>query len=117
MNITEALAVVQAGRPADDSDAALCDLIDAYRSIGGEIKLLGWSQDTAKQIISDIMLESGEIKVSTPMGSAAFTAASVRVSYDSKALDALIASDQSLARILGPHRKATMVAGGLTIKA
>ena len=117
MNITEALAVVQAGRPAEDSEAALTNLIDAYRNIGGEIKLLGWSQDTAKQIITDIMLASGAVKVNTPAGSAAFTPASVRVSYDSKALDALVASDQSLARILGPHRKATMVAGGLTIKA
>ena len=47
----------------------------------------------------------------------AITAPSVSVSYDAKALDALAASDDGIARLLAPHRKATERAGTMRIVA
>lgn len=73
-------------------------------------------QAQAKALISEIMAETGELSITTPAGKAMVTAPSQRVSYDWKALDALIASSEDLARILSPHRKVTQVAGSLTIR-
>ena len=50
-------------------------------------------------------------------GKASITAPSVSVSYDAKALDALAASDDGIARLLQPHRKMTERAGTMRIVA
>lgn len=101
---------------SDSAEDALTDAITAYRILGGAIKELESEQAAAKIIVSEIMQETGQVKAITPAGTAQFTADSVRVSWDSKALDALCASDAGLAGILKPHRKETACKGSLTIK-
>lgn len=119
MNITEArtaIYMIATGEARTDADAALTNMIDAYRSIAAHVKELEALQAKAKQFVTEIMQETGQTKAITPAGTAQFTAASERVSWDGKALDALCASSPAIATILTPHRKVTQVAGGLTIK-
>lgn len=71
----------------------------------------------AKALLNDIIAETGQTAYKTPVGDAYIPAPSTRVSYDAKALDALCASSPELARVLGPHRRETGVAGSLTIRA
>lgn len=74
-------------------------------------------QERAKLIISDVMAETGEDKIKTQAGIALVSSASKTVRYDTKALDALAASNDDLMRILEPHRKETMRMGSLSIRA
>ena len=99
-----------------DSETALTNAITVYRELAARVKTIEAQQARAKETITEIMQETGQVKAITAAGTAAFTADSVRVSYDTKALDAFSASDDSLARLLSPHRKETAVKGSLTIK-
>ena len=99
-----------------NTETALIEAIAVYHNMGRQIKEFEALQARAKQIITEIMQETGQVKAITAAGTAAFTADSVRVSYDTKALDALSASDDGLFRLLSPHRKETPVKGSLTIK-
>ena len=119
MDITEArtaIYMIATGESRLDPEAALTNMIDAYRSIGAHIKEIEALQAKAKQYAVEIMQDTGQTKAITPAGTATFTAPSERVSYDTNALNALCASDGLVARLLAPHRKVTQVAGGLTIK-
>ena len=112
---TDLLAKIRYGL-SDNAEGALTDAITAYCTLGAVVKELEAEQAAAKIIITEIMQETGQMKAITPAGTAQFTSDSVRVSYDTKALDALRASDDTLARLLTPHRKETTVKGSLTIK-
>lgn len=106
---------IQSGQYANTEDA-LSDAITVYRTAASDIKELEALQARAKSIVTEIMQETGQTKSVTPAGTAQFTAPSVRVTWDGKALDALCASDATLAAILRPHRKETATSGTLTIK-
>ena len=106
---------ITAGKYPNTEDA-LTDAITVYRSLGAQIKEFEALQTRAKQIVVEIMQETGQVKAITAAGTAQFTADSLRVSYDTKALDALCASSADLCGILLPHRKETAVKGNLTIK-
>jgi protoporphyrinogen oxidase len=99
-----------------DSETALVNAITVYRELAARVKTIEAQQARAKETITEIMQETGQVKAITSAGTAQFTADSVRVSYDTKAIDALVASDDGLARLLTPHRKETAVKGSLTIK-
>ena len=99
-----------------DSETALTNAISVYRELAARVKTIEAQQARAKETITEIMQETGQVKAITPAGTAQFTADSVRVSWDAKALDALRLSDALLDRVLTPHRKETVVKGGLTIK-
>lgn len=73
--------------------------------------------DAAKQMMTEIITETGRMSWKTPSGSAYIPAASVTVTYDAKALDALCASSPELAAILRPHRLEKERPGSLTIRA
>jgi hypothetical protein len=100
-----------------NTEQALENAIFMYRDLAERIKALQEAQAAQKQTITDIFIELGVDKATTPAGKALITAPSVIVSYDAKALDVLRASDDRLDRMLSPHRKETMRAGTLTIKA
>ena len=81
--------------------------MDAYSAVA----------DSAKKLIGDVMAETGRTAYSTKAGKVAVTAPGTSVSYDAKALDALAASDDGIARLLSPHRKVTERAGTMRITA
>jgi hypothetical protein len=100
-----------------NTEQALENAIFMYRDLAKRIKALQEAQAAQKQTITDIFVELGVDKATTPAGKALITAPFVTVSYDWRALDVLCASDDRLARMLRPHRKETERAGTLTIKA
>lgn len=112
LNVMDA---IQAGK-YPNVENALTDAIAVYRGLALDSKELEALQGRAKQIITEIMQETGQVKAVTTSGTAQFTAASIRIAYDWKALDALCASDETLAHILKPHRSEKQVAGALLIK-
>jgi hypothetical protein len=118
MDYTEAVSVLDAIQAGElpDTETALTQAITVYRELGARVKTIEAQQVRAKQIVAEIMLETGQVKAQTPSGTAQFAANSERVSYDAKALDALCASSEELSRIIAPHRKWTIVKGSLTIK-
>jgi hypothetical protein len=81
--------------------------IDAYTAV----------KDAAKQLIQDVMTETGQTVYSTQAGKAAITSPSITVTYDAKAIDILLRDDADLALRLSPYRKVTERAGSLRITA
>lgn len=108
-----ALAAAQTGEPAQSVESAIAVYLgakarmDAYSAVA----------DAAKELIEDVMAETGQTAYVTAAGKAASTADSTAISYDAKALDALAASDDGIARLLSPHRKVTKRTGALRITA
>lgn len=101
-------------------DEAVESAIAIYRDAGEFIKkeVAPWEalRSEAKQIISDVMTETGVTSWKTKAGSAIVPAPGMTVSYDAKALDALCASDDAIKRLLWPHRAEKERAGSLTIR-
>lgn len=118
MDYTEATALLDDIRAGlmPDAETALTNAISVYRELGARVKTVEAQQARARETITEIMRETGQVKAITAAGTAQFTSDSVRVSYDTKALEALSASDDTLAHLLSPHRKETVVKGSLTIK-
>lgn len=97
-------------------EEAAAHAINIYRAAAAETASLKAIQDAAKAAIGDLIAETGRERWDTESGTAVLTSPSVRTTWDSKALDALCASNDELARLLAPHRRETMVAGSVTIK-
>ncbi len=72
--------------------------------------------DEAKAMLTDIIVETGQMTWKSAAGQAFVPAAGMTVSYDAKALDALCASSPELKAILWPHRFEKERAGSLTIR-
>ena len=118
MDYTEAFTAldsIASGKVAD-TESALREAIHVYRNLGAQVKEFEALQARAKQLASEIMQETGQVKAITPAGTATFTAPYESVKWDGKALDALCASSADIATLLTPHRRVTQVAGALTIK-
>ena len=113
IELMAALESARTGTPAQSVESAIAVYLaakaqmDAYSSVA----------DAAKKLISDVMTETAQTAYSTQAGKASITAPSVSVSYDAKALDALSASDDGIARLLQPHRKVSERAGTMRIVA
>mgnify|MGYP000846140084 CR=1 FL=1 len=108
-----ALATAQTGTP----EASVESAIAVYQAASAEIDAYTAIKDAAKKLISDVMAETGQTAYSTKAGKVSVSAPSQRVNYDTKALDALAASADEIARLLAPHRKVSEVAGTLRITA
>lgn len=116
MTTTELLAALtaaQAGEPAQSVESAIA----VYLGAKAQMDAYGEVADAAKKLIGDVMAETAQATYTTKAGKVSITAPSVSVSYDAKALDALAASDDGIARLLQPHRKTTERAGTMRIVA
>ena len=106
-----ALAAAQTGSP----EASVESAIAVYQAAMAAVDAFGEVKDEARRLITDVMAETGVTRYATRAGSASVTAPGVSVSYDSKALDALVMSNDVIRRLLEPHRKVTERAGTLRI--
>ena len=95
--------------------AAVESAIMVYLAAKAQIDEYNRIADAAKKLIGDVMLETGVTACSTKAGKVSMTNASMSVSYDTKALDALIASSDEVRRMLEPHRKVSERAGTMRI--
>lgn len=96
-------------------EAAVESAIMVYLAAKAQIDEYNRIADAAKKLIGDVMLETGATAYSTKTGKVSMTNASMSVSYDTKALDALIASSDEVRRMLEPHRKVSERAGTMRI--
>lgn len=99
-----------------DAESAVTEAIAIYNEAAYGMAELKSYQSEAEAAIDAIIEETGCIDWQTDAGRAIRTKDSVRVSYDTKALDALAASDSNVARLLSPHRKEKTVSGYTVIK-
>lgn len=111
--LQDVLNLAQTGTP----EASVESAIAVYQAASAEIDAYTAIKDAAKKLISDVMAETGQTAYSTKAGKVSVSAPSQRVNYDTKALDALAASSDEIARLLAPHRKVSEVPGGLRITA
>ena len=72
--------------------------------------------DEAKAVLTDIMTETGILSFMTAAGHAYVPSPGVTISYDTKALDALCASNDEIKRLLWPHRSEKERPGSLTVR-
>ena len=86
--------------------------IAVYKDAG---KYLNDIRKEAKKIVTDVIIETGQDKWNTEAGKVSITNPSVSARYDTKALDALCASDDKIKRLLWPHRKETERPGTMRI--
>ena len=103
-------------QPHADTEAALATATAVYQDAANRIEQLQAVQAQAKQLITDIFVETGATDVRTPTAQVYVSKPSVTVSYDAKALDALAAADLELAELVAPFRRQTERAGTLTIR-
>jgi len=89
--------------------------ITVYQAAQSVIDAYTLAKDAAKQLITDVMTETGQTAYSTQAGKASITSPSQTVSYDAKALDILLRDDADLALRLSPYRKVSERAGTLRI--
>src|SRR5688572_13980368 len=101
--ITELTAALESATPTTEMAAE--NAIAVYLAAKSQMNAYQAVADAAKARLTEIIEETGQVKWMTKAGAANVTAPSVSTSYDAKALDALSASDDSLARLLAPHRK------------
>jgi hypothetical protein len=118
MNAQEATAVLAGldGRRLDPTTAA-DEAMAVYLALGAEIDALQEARAAAKQVVADVFAETGVDRLETASGFAYTTKPSIRVSYDTKGLDALCASLPQVASLLRPHRTEKEVPAVLTIRA
>lgn len=100
-------------KPAD----AVSEAMTIYLELAGMIAELREVQAQAKAVISDVFVEIGTDKLETPAGHVYVTKPSMRVSYDTKGLDALARERPDLGVLLARYRVERPVAGTLTIRA
>lgn len=98
--------------PADDVANAMA----VYRDISALITRAEAIKAKAKSIVEQAIILTGQDKWETDFGRCYITKPGVSVRWDSKSLDALIASDDDLYRKLSPFRAETERPGTLTIR-
>lgn len=107
------LPVSQAGR-----DTTIGRLVAEYLDLSSRVRELEDNRSTLgaeiRQYIQDHALSAVDVAF---VGVARLSEGYEQVSYDKDALEALIASDDKLARVLVPHRTTKQVAGRLTVTA
>lgn len=111
--VEEGAAVAQAA--AVPLQKAAAD-IARYKELRGRIEDLEAQAASVRAEIAAALGDAGLDSLQCSAGRAYFTKAAVSVSYDAKALDALLASDDAFARLLRPHRKETQRSPLLTIR-
>lgn len=97
----------------NEPEEAIRIAVEVYKDAA---KLLKDIQARAKRIIEEVSIETGRTDWTTAAGKVYYPAPGLAISYDSKALDALCASDPELKSKLWPHRRETERAGSMTIK-
>ena len=111
--LAAALAAAKTGAPETSAESAIAvyqaaqSVIDAYTAV----------KDQARQLLADIMIETGQTSYNTPAGKASVTAPAISVTYDAKAIDIVCRTNQQIADLLAPYRKETIRPGSLRITA
>ena len=99
-----------------DTDEAVEYLIGIYKSGKSYIDAINEIMAEVKEVLLEIMIETGKTDFKNQSGRVFVTKPGVSVRYDTKALDRLIESDPDAAEKILPYRIAKERAGTMTIK-
>lgn len=103
-----------------DTSAAAAQAIELYKHLKTPLDIITSdiqeSMSQVKTIIADIMEETNTRNIQAPAGIAYIPAPGESISYDTKALDLLCASDPALAEKIRPFRQVRPRPGALTIR-
>jgi len=108
--------LIHLNKPQVSTEDAIANAMAVYRDCSVIIAGYKEAQKQAKLLIKKIIIETGQDKWETDTARCYITKPWVSVRYNTKSLDALIASDDNLSRLLSPHRKVSERAGTLTIR-
>lgn len=109
-----AAAMREAAAKQSQPERAAERLVATHKHVAATMKALQAVQAQAKDDLRALLEEMGWTEAETASGRAYFTEASERVTYDARALDALLDLPQFEA--LRKHRKVTQVAPALTVR-
>lgn len=101
------------GRTVDDAVEAAVDLLRRARAVKDALAAV---EAAARLTISEAIEETGKTRWETRAGTAYVTSTGQSVTFDARALEALVKSDPALARILDPHRTVKTTGGSLTVR-
>lgn len=96
---------------------AIEEAVSIYLELGAAIEAIDGARAAAKQVISEVIIETGKDRFDVNAGLAYISKPSLRIAYDAKRIDALIDIRPDLAFLLAPCRIETMVAGSLVVRA
>lgn len=99
-----------------DHQEAVCKYVETIMDIRQMATVLDELDKEVRSGIAAVIAETGVTSWDTEAGTVIVTAPSVRVSYDSRALEVLMRADADIAMKLFPYRKETNVAGSMTIR-
>lgn len=102
-------------KPMPSTEIAAENAIAIYLAAKAQIDAYQTVANAAKERLTEIIEETGQLQWKTRAGVASMNASAIISSYDTKALDALCASNDDIQRLLAPHRKHTERAGTLRI--
>lgn len=115
MNQVQALQSQISGLSPFSASLEMETLVATYLVAKAQLEQFVQTQTAAKGRIAEIIEETGITKWDTKSGKVMVPAPSVVVSYDATALDALAASNKTLARQILPHRREVERAGSIRI--
>jgi hypothetical protein len=116
-HLQDALAQLQWPTNTMTTEQSVERLIGIYEEANSLKSTLDGFRKEVKDLLTEIITETGQMKWDTPSGQCYITAPSVSVRYDPKSLDVLMASDWNIERMLSPFRTETERPGMLTIRA
>lgn len=96
---------------------AIEEAVSIYLELGAAIEAIDGARAAAKQVISEVIIETGKDRFDVNAGLAYISKPSLRIAYNAKSVDALIDIRPDLAELLAPCRSETMVAGSLVVRA
>ena len=96
-------------------EMAVESAIAVYLVAKAEMDAYALIAEEAKNLIADVMTETGATSYATKAGKVSITTPSISVTYDAKAIDILLRDDADLALRLSPYRKESQRTGTLRI--
>ena len=110
--LEDAIGMSEFGRPGDCMENALT----VYQAACAEIDRYEAVKDRARQVATDIISETGQLRWMTCAGTANVSKPGVTVTYDPKGLDALVQRNRVVAEAIAPFRREKPRDGSLVIR-
>lgn len=114
--LAEVRDVLTSAQNAPDTETALDLAVGGYKLAGGYIDALEGLRKGAKELVTEIFVETGATEAQTSAGKVYVTRPGLSVRYDAKGLDAACKADPDLAAKLAPFRTEAERPGVLTVR-
>lgn len=103
-------------RQQEDSTAKADWAAGLYQEAASLIGVLKDFQDECKEVLTEVIIETGDTSFRTSTAKVLISSPSKRVYYDAKGLDRLAERDEKIKKAIYKYRKETSIDGGLRIQ-